>query len=387
MKWKDLFEFRYCRTFMRSVTHACEVVKYFFIESFDKHRKTRKRFILNGETFFLNSITLRSWNYWPHNSFRRWPSLFIFTDSRNQSFIRDSYQDDDRRSHSLDGDLILGPNLLQQFEKGKNKSAWSKVKGIVTNRSSRKSVKSTGSMNSRDVSPIEVLDAHRDRTDSLSSSNQPSPSHIGGFNLSIPDYDFGGTSSGYSNYQMSSDDNELKAFDSKQVKSHWQGKKTLGSRKSKHVPEIESLLEGVPLESNFNKKQIPYPLNLQKVRIPLKAPRKHFLKLFLGFQRIWWLWRIWQLLAMLNNRENSAKNQRVVRSEQPIESFGVLLRKRLFRLHGIAAEARLEQLFKVLATTRRNHEKLSGTAAEDQLGVWEEENRVGEDSSACDSIE
>lgn len=135
-------------------------------------------------------------------------------------------------------------------------------------------------MNSRDVSPIEVLDAHRDRTDSLSSSNQPSPSHIGGFNLSIPDYDFGGTSSGYSNYQMSSDDNELKAFDSKQVKSHWQGKKTLGSRKSKHVPEIESLLEGVPLESNFNKKQIPYPLNLQKVRIPLKAPRKHFLKLF-----------------------------------------------------------------------------------------------------------
>lgn len=72
---------------------------------------------------------------------------------------------------------------------------------------------------------------------------------------------------------------------------------------------------------------------------------------------------------MLNNRENSAKNQRVVRSEQPIESFGVFLRKRLFRLHGIAAEARLEQLFQVLATTRRNHEKLSGTAAEDQLGV------------------
>lgn len=185
------------------------------------------------------------------------------TATRNRSFGRESY-DDDRRSHSLDGDLILGPNLLQHLEKGKNKSAWSKVKGIVTNRNSRKSVKSTGSANSRDVSPIEVID--RDRTDSLSSSNQPSPSHIGGFNLSIPDNDYGGTSSGYS-HQMSSDDNESRTFDIKPGKTAWQGKKGTGSRKSKHVPDIESLLEGVPLESNFYKKPIPYPLNLQKVKI------------------------------------------------------------------------------------------------------------------------
>lgn len=67
--------------------------------------------------------------------------------------------------------------MLHHLDKGKNKSAWSKVKGIVTNRNSRKSVKSSGSANSRDVSPIEV--GERDRTDSLSSSNQPSPSHAG----------------------------------------------------------------------------------------------------------------------------------------------------------------------------------------------------------------
>lgn len=177
--------------------------------------------------------------------------------SRNRSFIREtSYHDEERRSHSLDGDLILGPNILHQLEKGKNKSAWSKVKGIVANRSSRKSVKSTGSTNSRDVSPL--ADMQRDRTDSLSSSNQPSPSHVGVCNLITPDNDYGATSSGYS-HQMSSDDNE---FSSKQRKSTRQGKK--GSRPIKHVPEIESLLEGVPFETNYSKK--PHPLNLQKVR-------------------------------------------------------------------------------------------------------------------------
>jgi hypothetical protein len=118
-------------------------------------------------------------------------------------------------------------------------------------------------MNSRDVSPIDMIE--RDRTDSLSSSNQPSPSHIGGFNLNLPDNDCGGTSSGYSHCQMSSDDNESKTFDAKQAKSSWQGKKCSGSRKNKHVPEIESLLEGVPLQSSYNKKQIPNPLNIAKV--------------------------------------------------------------------------------------------------------------------------
>lgn len=135
----------------------------------------------------------------------------------------------------------------------------------MSNRNSRKSVKSNGSTNSRDVSPIEFSDLLRDRTDSLSSSNQPSPSHIGGFNLNIPDNEYGGTSSGYSHSHISSDDNDSRAFDSKQSKSSKQSKK--GSRKSKHVPGIESLLEGVPLGSGYNRKSIPYPLNLQKVSV------------------------------------------------------------------------------------------------------------------------
>ena len=178
--------------------------------------------------------------------------LFSLIVSRNRSFLREtSFHDEERRSHSLDGELILGPNILHHLEKSKSKSAWSKVKGIVANRSSRKSVKSAGSANSRDVSPSEL---QRDRTDSLSSSNQHSPSHVGICNLNIPDNDYGATSSGYS-HQMSSDDNESS---SKQKKSSRQGKK--GSRPFKHVPEIESLLEGVPFETKK-----PHPLNLQKV--------------------------------------------------------------------------------------------------------------------------
>lgn len=59
---------------------------------------------------------------------------------------------------------------------------------------------------------------------------------------------------------MSSDDNECK-----QGIFSRQGKK--GSKKNRHVPEIESLPEGIPLESHPAKKPIPYPLNLLKVRI------------------------------------------------------------------------------------------------------------------------
>lgn len=79
--------------------------------------------------------------------------IFFNKDSNNKAMM--SYHDEERRSHSLDGDLILGAGLMQHLEKSKNKSAWSKVKGIVKTRSSRKSVKSTGSNPSRDVSPIE----------------------------------------------------------------------------------------------------------------------------------------------------------------------------------------------------------------------------------------
>lgn len=231
----------------------------------------------------MNSIKSRE--LWPNDPILILTFIVSSTASRNRNYARDSYRDDDRRSHSLDGDLILGPNLIQHLEKGKNRSAWSKVKGIVTNRTSRKSVKSTGSINSRDVSPIEV-DLHRDRTDSLSSSNQPSPNHVGGFNLIIPDNDYGGNSSGYSHYAMSSDDNESKAFDAKQGKSYWQGKKGNGSRKSKHVPEIESLLEGVPLESKFSKKPIPNPLILQKVIWAFKSSPKALTDNFYSRSRI-----------------------------------------------------------------------------------------------------
>lgn len=172
---------------------------------------------------------------------------------------------------------------MQQLDKGKsNKSAWSKVKGIVSNRNSRKSIKSSGSINSRDVSPNDVADLQRDRTDSLSSSNQPSPSHIGVFNLLAPENEYYATSSGYSCNLMSSDDNDLKVFDNKQAKSNWQGKK--GSRKNKHVPEIESLLEGVPLESVYSKRPILYPLILQKVNmiVIFNSSNKSFLILKSG---------------------------------------------------------------------------------------------------------
>jgi hypothetical protein len=79
---------------------------------------------------------------------------------------------------------------------------------------------------------------------------------------------------------MSSDDNESKAFDAKHGKSYWQGKKGSGSKKSKHVPGIESLLEGVPLESKCHKKPIPNPLILQKVMKAFKSSLKVQLKVF-----------------------------------------------------------------------------------------------------------
>lgn len=152
----------------------------------------------------------------------------------------------------MDADGILS---LYNPEKSssKNKSAWSKVKGIVTSRNPRKSMKSGGSINSRDVSPIDLID---ERTDSVSSSNQPSPSH------NILDNELvGGTSSGCSHNQGSSgDDNDSR----KQIKTNWVHKKIPAvTRKFRVVPEIESLLEGVPLESKPRVKQIPNPLNLK----------------------------------------------------------------------------------------------------------------------------
>lgn len=97
----------------------------------------------------------------------------------------------------------------------------------------------------------------------MSSSNQQSPSHIGVFNLGIPDNECSGSgpSSPIHHIVLSSDDYEFK-YDGKPMKNVRVGKK--GSRKSKHIPEIESLPEGVPLEWNY-RKMPPSPLNLQKV--------------------------------------------------------------------------------------------------------------------------
>lgn len=169
--------------------------------------------------------------------------------------MKDQYHcREDRRSHSLDGDgepskaVLEHQKLLIHLDKNKNKSTWNKVKMIVTNRTSRKSVKSNGSNNSRDVSPIENVDYSRDRADSLTSS----PSYAGAYNLNIPDYDYC--------LLNQSDDNESKSYENRQGKSH------RGSKKNKHVPEIESLPEGVPFEKSFKQKPIPKPLNLHLVR-------------------------------------------------------------------------------------------------------------------------
>lgn len=177
-----------------------------------------------------------------------------FIDSRNRNSMKDRYHSgEDRRSHSLDGDgepskaVIEHQKYLNQLDKNKNKSTWNKVKMIVTNRTSRKSVKSSGSNNSRDVSPIENLEYLRDRADSLTSS----PHYVGAYNLNIPDYDL---------CLMSSDDNESKPFDYRQAKTY------RNSKKNKHIPEIESLPEGVPFEKSFKQKPIPKPLNLQQVK-------------------------------------------------------------------------------------------------------------------------
>lgn len=174
--------------------------------------------------------------------------IFLTLATKSKSYIRAPlFHDDERRSHSLDGDLAYGSNSnsLQHSpsEKSKNsKSAWSKVKGIVINRHSRKSLKSTGSGNSRDVSPIDLHnEVMRDRSeDSISSPNQPSsPCNI----LGVPEVDLCPTS----------DESEYRNDGRKRCAKR-------SSRKGKFF-EIESLLEGVPLES----KPLPSPLTIKRV--------------------------------------------------------------------------------------------------------------------------
>uniref|UniRef100_A0A182QW35 Uncharacterized protein n=1 Tax=Anopheles farauti TaxID=69004 RepID=A0A182QW35_9DIPT len=226
-----------------------------------------------------------------------------------KSTERGSQEEDARRSRSLDGEAILEP--IRQMDKNKNKSAWSKVKGIVKNHrgslksnESRRNVKPSNSVGcSREASPCESMDAceitlQRDRSDSFSSS-QTSPGHRssamtptflllpGGDNSapsgpnspcgSIPGTQ-GTFSSGedggdwkptaglageYRTSRSGSGDKGVPASVSAGTMATNTATATAiastvtavspaigrGSRKSKHIPDIESVPEGVPVET------------------------------------------------------------------------------------------------------------------------------------------
>lgn len=198
------------------------------------------------------------------------------TVAKAQSYIRPpSFHDDERRSRSLDGDLAFGANS-QQTEKSNgnknSKSAWKKVKGIVTSRSSRKSIKSAGSANSRDVSPIDINDLQRDRSDSISSPNQSSSSPN---NLNLPDIDLCPTSD--------ENENTRKYDDARAMRFVRQSKR--GSKKSKLIPDIESLPENETLEAS-NRRQLPSPLIIKKVKLSLILINGAFFNYFIKLSRI-----------------------------------------------------------------------------------------------------
>ncbi|XP_053698723.1 uncharacterized protein LOC128745668 [Sabethes cyaneus] len=211
--------------------------------------------------------------------------------STDQSRTQD---EDSRRSKSLDGEAILDP--IRQLDKNKNKSAWSKVKGIVKNHrgslksnGSRKNLKSSNSVGcSREASPCDSLEAselQRDRSDSLS-SNQTSPGNRNntptflalpsGDNNSCPNSPCGSLPATFS-----SDDNDCKS-DSKlgRTGSGERGASSIGatkestvsrsSRKSRHIPDIESVPEGLPIDPKQSsicskpRKSPPKPLCLRQ---------------------------------------------------------------------------------------------------------------------------
>ncbi|XP_058451687.1 uncharacterized protein LOC131430584 isoform X2 [Malaya genurostris] len=210
-----------------------------------------------------------------------------------------SHDEDSRRSKSLDGDVIIDP--IRQLEKNKNKSAWSKVKGIVKNHrgslksnGSRKNTKSSNSVGcSREASPCDSLEANelqRDRSDSFSSS-QTSPGHRNatptflalpaGDNNSCPNSPCGSLPAAFS-----SDDNDWKSESklgrtgSTERTTATSGKDSTvsrSSRKSKHIPEIESVPEGLPIDpkqssiSTKARKSPPKPLSLRQEALDVDA--------------------------------------------------------------------------------------------------------------------
>ncbi|XP_050067887.1 uncharacterized protein LOC126556597 [Anopheles maculipalpis] len=218
-----------------------------------------------------------------------------------KSTERSSQEEDARRSRSLDGEAILEP--IRQMDKNKNKSAWSKVKGIVKNHrgslksnESRRDAKPSNSVGcSREASPCESMDAcemtmQRDRSDSFSSS-QTSPGHrssamtptflllpaagsAAGGDTSAPSGPNSpcGSIPGTQTTFSSGEDGDWKpanaATDSRTNRSGSGDKgvppgtasttttttivtpgTSRGSRKSKHIPDIESVPEGVPVET------------------------------------------------------------------------------------------------------------------------------------------
>uniref|UniRef100_A0A182JVC6 Uncharacterized protein n=1 Tax=Anopheles christyi TaxID=43041 RepID=A0A182JVC6_9DIPT len=224
-----------------------------------------------------------------------------FTDSSKRDSVksteRSSQEEDARRSRSLDGEAILEP--IRQMDKNKNKSAWSKVKGIVKNHrgslksnESRRDGKPSNSVScSREASPCESMDAcemamQRERSDSFSSS-QTSPGHrssamtptflllpaasgsVAGGDTSAPSGPNSpcGSIPGTQGTFSSGEDGEWKPSPEGRTKRSGSGDKGVpstvvsstatmvplgtnrGSRKSKHIPEIESVPEGVPVET------------------------------------------------------------------------------------------------------------------------------------------
>ncbi|XP_050089662.1 uncharacterized protein LOC126573522 isoform X2 [Anopheles aquasalis] len=250
---------------------------------------------------------------------------------------RGSQEEDARRSRSLDGEAILDP-IRQMADKNKNKSAWSKVKGIVknhrgslkSNESRRNVAKASNSVGcSREASPCESMDAceltQRDRSDSFSSS-QTSPGHRTATTptfLLLPGTSGGDTSapSGPNSpcgsiptaqIFSSGDDTDCRPTTSVECgRTQRSGSGDKGvptsashpgtsavaplaqtvttamatatttttapvatsrsSRKSKHIPDIESVPEGIPVSSSISRlrKSPPKPLSLRQEAIDL----------------------------------------------------------------------------------------------------------------------
>ncbi|XP_052867523.1 uncharacterized protein LOC128273569 [Anopheles cruzii] len=250
-------------------------------------------------------------------------------DSVKSASERGSQEEDARRSRSLDGEAILEP--IRQMDKNKNKSAWSKVKGIVknhrgslkSNESRRNATKPSNSVGcSREASPCESMEAcelmthGRDRSDSFSSS-QTSPGHrtattptflllpgagTGGETQSVPSGPNSPCGSIPTGPTISSgDDADWKPATVPEYRTSRSGSgdkgvppaakatqpapptTTRSSRKSKHIPDIESVPEGVPVETNNSsissrlRKSPPKPLSLRQEAIDLPGPLDHSL--------------------------------------------------------------------------------------------------------------